>query len=346
MRWRQFLLILMVAFLWTAPAQAGNGGFFTTYNSKVDRGEFELMLMNDFTRPSRVRREDDGFGNYFSHMLELEVGVTDQYATEIMIETYEDLASRKAQFTGFRWENRFRIFRDPVFLNPMIYVEYEDLDPGTRYKMEVSGWVRPPYATEEGPERRERILEGRLVLSDDFGPLGFAANLISETDLRSGLTAFGYAMGVMWMMHGGDSGGEEAAQPGASYGCPMHPEVHQEAPGSCPRCGMELRIGHFPIRREACGCKRDMPNCSCGHCAGGHGPCHCGHAGGIGLGLEMYGGVGDTRSFGLKPSRQEHYVGPIFMVHFDTHWMAHAQVAIGLTTASDDLVRLNVGYEF
>lgn len=32
-------------------------------------------------------------------------------------------------------------------------------------------------------------------------------------------------------------------QPGASekiYTCPMHPEVRQENPGSCPKCGMAL----------------------------------------------------------------------------------------------------------
>jgi Cu+-exporting ATPase len=32
----------------------------------------------------------------------------------------------------------------------------------------------------------------------------------------------------------------EAAVPGAIYTCPMHPEVRQEGPGSCPKCGMAL----------------------------------------------------------------------------------------------------------
>src|SRR5690606_113954 len=32
----------------------------------------------------------------------------------------------------------------------------------------------------------------------------------------------------------------EAAVPGAIYTCPMHPEVRQEGPGTCPKCGMAL----------------------------------------------------------------------------------------------------------
>ncbi|HEX7125708.1 MAG TPA: YHS domain-containing protein, partial [Thermodesulfobacteriota bacterium] len=34
------------------------------------------------------------------------------------------------------------------------------------------------------------------------------------------------------------AGGREAG--GAEYTCPMHPEVRQVGPGSCPRCGMAL----------------------------------------------------------------------------------------------------------
>jgi Cu+-exporting ATPase len=32
----------------------------------------------------------------------------------------------------------------------------------------------------------------------------------------------------------------EAAPPGAEYTCPMHPEVRQIGPGTCPKCGMTL----------------------------------------------------------------------------------------------------------
>ena len=37
-----------------------------------------------------------------------------------------------------------------------------------------------------------------------------------------------------------DSARPPAAKPGVMYTCPMHPEVRQPAPGSCPKCGMAL----------------------------------------------------------------------------------------------------------
>ena len=36
------------------------------------------------------------------------------------------------------------------------------------------------------------------------------------------------------------AGGEEKKDEGGTYTCPMHPEVKQEGPGDCPKCGMAL----------------------------------------------------------------------------------------------------------
>ena len=37
-----------------------------------------------------------------------------------------------------------------------------------------------------------------------------------------------------------EAGKKQPAKPGAKYTCPMHPEIVQEGPGSCPKCGMAL----------------------------------------------------------------------------------------------------------
>lgn len=279
-------------------AWAGNDLYFVTYNHYIEKGEVELMLMNDFTDPSKFRREDDGQRSYFSQMIEVEYGVTEQYATEFMLEGFAEPGTGQSRFTGFRWENRYRLFREEVPLNPMLYVEYEDLDPLTRFKMETSGWVRPPY-TENGAEPdRERILESRLVLSQDFGHLNVAFNWINETDLnRGGFTAFGYSLGVRYDFNGGHYGGRESASPATHH---HHEAEHEEA-----------HRGHRPT-----------------------------------LGLELYGGLGDTRRFALDPSRQEHYLQPVMMFHLSDRVMFHLGLAIGLSKASDNLVRTALAIEF
>lgn len=320
------LVFFLILFGLVRPVEAGNNGYFVTYNSKVEKGELELMLMTDLTAPSHFRR-DEGFGDYLSHMVELEYGITHQLATEFMIEWFEDLETGDAAFTGFRWENRFRLFKREVPLNPMVYLEYEDLDPKTRFKMETSGWVDPPYEVHKKEPDRERILESRLVLSQDVGPVNLAFNWINETDVTTGDTAFGYALAAMWMIHAAEHEreGKAPASPESAlekaYTCPMHPDVRSAEPGRCPRCGMKLE----PVSDE-----EEEEH----------------HGKGVGLGLEMYGGLGDTKSFGLNPKRQEHYLGPIIMYHFSEHWMTHAQLAVGLSKASDNLVRVNFGYDF
>lgn len=40
--------------------------------------------------------------------------------------------------------------------------------------------------------------------------------------------------------HGTSVTEPEATQPGTIYTCPMHPEVQQDHPGNCPKCGMSL----------------------------------------------------------------------------------------------------------
>ncbi len=36
--------------------------------------------------------------------------------------------------------------------------------------------------------------------------------------------------------------GNAADQPGGVYICPMHPEIRQDQPGNCPKCGMTLEL--------------------------------------------------------------------------------------------------------
>ncbi len=311
-----FLAISAVVAPLGGSAWAGNNGYLVTYNSKVESGEVELVLRNDFILPSRFLREEEGFGKYLSHVLEFEYGVTDQFSTELYLVGFEDLKTHARDYTSFRWENRYRLFRQRRPLNPMVYVEYEDKSPHSRDKLEVAGWVRPPYQESKGEAGREREIESRVVLSEDFGSVDVAFNWVNETDIETGRTAFGYSAGLMWMIH--------------------HRGMKNAAPGQ----SLKRQAG------EGCGCQTAMSGCRCGHCQSRGAQCPCGRTGEIGIGLEFYGGLGDSKAFGLNLSRQAHYFGPILMYHLSSRWMIHTQLAVGLSRVSDNLFRVNLGYEF
>ncbi len=47
-----------------------------------------------------------------------------------------------------------------------------------------------------------------------------------------------------------DEDDQEDADPRAWYTCPMHPEVRQQGPGTCPKCGMALEPGAPSLEEE------------------------------------------------------------------------------------------------
>ena len=220
-----------ILWLWPGSAKAGNDIYFVTYNHHIDKGEAELMVMTDYTEPTE-RSEEAKLGGYLSQMVELEYGLTEQFATELMLEGFFDASYHYGKFTGFRWENRYRLNKDENwFLNPVLYMEYEDLDPKTRFKMEVSGRTDGKGEPTE-VDQRERIMETRLVLSRDIGPWNLAFNWINETDTRrGGFTDFGYALGVRYTLSDHHHDREEDGQTPSAAG------HHGQPPGPPPRAG-------------------------------------------------------------------------------------------------------------
>tara|TARA_R110001592_G_scaffold87572_5_gene258545 strand:- start:218 stop:1042 length:825 start_codon:yes stop_codon:yes gene_type:complete len=169
-------------------AFAGNGANFILYNHHTaDRGEKEIMFMYD------VGQEADG-SRYTAQMIEIEYGITDRWTTELMFEGQKS-SGESFEFTGFRLENRLRLFDYGTFLNPVIYMEYEDLGEDTKYLMEVAG--REDAAEHSKARPRERVLETRIIIGEDITEkFDISMNWINESDLDTGVTAFGYAAGL------------------------------------------------------------------------------------------------------------------------------------------------------
>jgi len=151
------------------------------------------MLMNDVAR-------DENNQPYNAQMLMVERGVTDKWTSEFMVEG-QKTPGEPYRATGWRWENRYRLFDYGTFLNPVLYVEWENLKTTTKYLMEVSGRTdsesAKPGATSEG------ILETRLILGHDFSDRFNASfNWINETNVSTKKTDYGYALGLNYGLLG------------------------------------------------------------------------------------------------------------------------------------------------
>ncbi len=179
--------------VWAGAALAGNGANFVLYNHHTaEAGEMEVMLMSDFGQ------DPDGT-RYTAQMVEFELGVTDRWTMEFMVEGQATFGEGGYNFTGFRLENRYRLFEYGTFLNPVIYVEYESLSDDTLYLMEMSG--REDASVQEKNRPRERVLESRLILAQDItANLDVSVNWLNESDLDTGVTSFGYAVGLNYKL--------------------------------------------------------------------------------------------------------------------------------------------------
>jgi hypothetical protein len=168
-----------------SPALAGNEANFVLYDHHTEKqGTREINVLTDFSGGA----PDEP--SYAAQLIEIEAAITDQWMAALYFEGDKIDGSEEA-FGGWRLESRYRLFPYGVFLNPVLYVEYGDLQSAHRYLLEVVGRNDAP----EGEAGRE--LESRLILGQDLGEnFDVAFNWINDVNLSSGNWEFGYAMGL------------------------------------------------------------------------------------------------------------------------------------------------------
>jgi len=139
-------------------------------------------------------------GNAFtSGTLEIEYGAKAWWTTEVYL-SGQTTANDSTLFTGFRFENRVRPLLRHHLINPVLYLEYEDVNQADRGLLEITGHQSiADLIIPNGAARQEieRSLEEKLILSSDFRGWNFSENFISEKDLNeSEPWEFGYALGA------------------------------------------------------------------------------------------------------------------------------------------------------
>jgi hypothetical protein len=166
--------------------------YFVTYNSQMEEpGNLEISLNSNLGMPDRAP-------GFLASWMELEYGAKGWWTTEFYLEG-QSTARDSTLFTGFRWENRVRPLAGQHWIDPVLYLEYENVSSADKALLEVVGRdTVEDLAVKNAEARLERKheLEGKLILSSDYKGWNLSENLIAEKNLRNGPWEFGYALGV------------------------------------------------------------------------------------------------------------------------------------------------------
>jgi hypothetical protein len=267
--------LLFPAFVTTCEGQ--ESPYIVAYDHYLEEpGNLEVEYFSTFG----TQRAGNDFHSFWT---EFEYGATAWWTTEFYVDG-QTTFSDSTLFTGFRWENRFRLLQREHFINPVLYLEYEQISAADKILKEVEGHdVESDYAVPNAMARREHNheLEFKLLLSKTFAGWNVALNPLAAKNLTGGNPwEFGYALGAS----------RPLALMASAHGCNFCPE-------------------NFIA------------------------------------GVEMYGGLGDRYSFGLRDT--SHYLAPVVAWNLPSDWTLRLSPGFGLNDNSRRLVlRWGVSREF
>ena len=185
---------VIVLFLLAAATYscAQESPFFVTYTHHMEEpGNLDIEVSSTSDVPR------SGQQAYFAPYLELEYGVTAQWTSELYLEGQSTWADSTV-FTGWRLENRLKPLKREHWINPVLYLEYEDLNEASRIQKEIEGGG--PDLTSRNAQltpERDHELESKLILSSDYHDWNISENFIAAKNFsQSEGVEFGYSFGV------------------------------------------------------------------------------------------------------------------------------------------------------
>jgi len=171
--------------------EAQESPYFVAYDHYLEEpGALEIAF-------SPVYATQRGGNDFIAGLVELEYGATGWWTTELYLDGQHTF-DEGTLYTGFRWENRFRPTRREHAVNPILYVEYEDINGADKVMKEIVGHdVEADHAEpiSESREESERELELKLILSSTVAGWNISENLVAVKNLAGEPWEFGYAWG-------------------------------------------------------------------------------------------------------------------------------------------------------
>jgi hypothetical protein len=184
--------LVLAALILGSTGFAQEWPYFVTYSHDMEEpGNLEIGAKSAIGKPPAGNR-------FLGASMEFEYGAKAWWTTEFYLDGVS-AAQDSTIFTGFRWENRFRPLAREHWINPVLYVEFEDINGANKSLLEVVGHDgvgdfvdRNSVARQE----RKRELEFKLILGSNYKGWNFSENLIFEKNLTNSPWEFGYAFGA------------------------------------------------------------------------------------------------------------------------------------------------------
>jgi len=190
---RPLALVFFFLALSFRSSLAQESPYFVTYDHYLEEpGNLEVEYFSTFG----TQRVGNDFHAFW---LEFEYGATAWWTSELYLDGQTTFGDSTV-FTGFRLENRFRLLQREHFINPVLYVEYEQISDADKILKEVEGHdVEADFAEPNSSLRaaHSHELELKLLLSSTFKGWNVAVNPIATKNLLpSEPWEFGYALGI------------------------------------------------------------------------------------------------------------------------------------------------------
>jgi len=182
----------LVSFSAVRTVQGQENPYIVAYDHNLEEpGNLEVEYFSTFG----TQRGGNDFHAYWT---EFEYGATAWWTTEFYLDGQTTFGDSTV-FTGFRWENRVRPLKNEHWINPVLYVEFEDINGADKILKEVEGHdVESDFLAPNAEARKERVreMELKLILSSNYKGWNFTENTLAVKNLSNEPWEFGYALGV------------------------------------------------------------------------------------------------------------------------------------------------------
>jgi hypothetical protein len=162
--------------------------YFVTYTQHMEEPgnlEFSTKSVTGFPRAGNA---------FLGNAVELEYGVKTWWTSELYLDS-QTTANESSLLTGFRFENRFRPLLQEHWINPVLYVEFENINSADKTLLEVVGHDGvADFLGRNDRSEKKREVELKLILGSNFKGWNVSENIIAEKNLAAEPWEFGYAV--------------------------------------------------------------------------------------------------------------------------------------------------------